>query len=287
MTALADFDTTTTFGAVLKESVRITPEDCREEVRHLSLELEEENFQIHVGQSVGLTVPGPHEFGNRQHFRLYSIASTEGGEHGHPCTLSLCVKRCFYVDPINGERYPGIASNYLCDLQPGAKLTLSGPYGSAFRLPADPEANLLMVGMGTGIAPFRAFVRQIYDRNGGWQGKVRLFYGARTGVELLYMNDLKNDLANYYDQETFKAFEALSPRPVLEEPIDLERTLKQNADELWALMLHHNTYVYVAGLEQASEMLENAMIAIVGSIEKWERRKAELSAGGRWAELIY
>ena len=287
MTTLADFDTSATFGAVLKESVRITPEDYPEEVRHLTLELEDEEFQFRVGQSVGVTVYGPHEFGNKEHLRLYSIASTEGGENGHSSTISICVKRCFYIDPVNGERYPGIASNYLCDLQPGARVVLSGPYGSAFRLPADPEANLLMIGLGTGIAPFRAFVRQIYERTGGWQGKVRLFYGAKTGVELLYMNDLRNDLANYYDQETFRAFEALSPRPALDAPIDLERTLKQNADELWEMMLHHNTFVYVAGLEQVGELLENAMIAIVGSQEKWERRKAELAAGGRWAELFY
>lgn len=287
MTALTDFDTTTTFEAIVKSSERITPEDYPDEVRHITLELDDENFQFKVGQGVGLSLEGPHEFGNAQHFRLYSIASTEGGEDGRPHTISLCVRRCFYVDEINGERYPGLASNYLCDLQPGAKLTLSGPYGGAFRLPSDPEANLLMIGMGTGIAPFRAFVRQIYDRIGGWNGKVRLFYGAKTGFELLYMNDLNSDIANYYDRDTFRAFEALSPRPALDLPANLINTLKENGDEIWQLMKDSNTYVYVAGSEKVSEMLENAMIAIVGSQEKWERRKAELAAGGRWSELMY
>ena len=43
--------------------------------------------------------------------------------------------------------------------------------------------------MGTGIAPFRAFVKHLYRDIGDWRGQVRLFYGARSGLELLYMND--------------------------------------------------------------------------------------------------
>ncbi|MBI3119749.1 MAG: hypothetical protein HYZ00_13730 [Candidatus Hydrogenedentes bacterium] len=285
---LVDIERTgVTFHGTVKESVRITPEDYTEEVRHIVLEVDHQDFAFTVGQSIGVIVPGPHEFGNEDHLRLYSIASTDGGENGSPSAISICVRRCFYIDEINGERYAGVASNYLCDLKSGAKVLLTGPFGSVFTLPEDPAANLIMIGMGTGIAPFRAFVRQIYDRLGGWQGRVRLFYGAKTGVELLYMNDLKNDLANYYDQETFKAFEAVSPRPALDAPIDLQRTLKQNGDEIWLLMSQPNTYVYVAGLERVREMLDSAMMAIIGSQEKWERRKAEMSAGGRWAELIY
>ncbi|MBI2435435.1 MAG: hypothetical protein HYV26_21485 [Candidatus Hydrogenedentes bacterium] len=288
MAMLVDIERTgVTFHGTVKESVRITPEDYTEEVRHIVLEVDHQDFAFTVGQSIGVIVPGPHEFGNEDHLRLYSIASTDGGENGSPSAISICVKRCFYIDEINGERYAGVASNYLCDLKNGAKVLLTGPFGSVFTLPEDPAANLIMIGMGTGIAPFRAFVRQIYDRLGGWQGRVRLFYGAKTGVELLYMNDLKNDLANYYDQETFKAFEAVSPRPALDAPIDLQRTLKQNGDEIWLLMSQPNTYVYVAGLERVREMLDSAMMAIIGSQEKWERRKAEMSAGGRWAELIY
>jgi ferredoxin--NADP+ reductase len=287
MARLQEYDVATTFEGKVLESIRITPEDAPDEVRHIVLEVDKGEFHFKLGQSVGLLIPGPHEFGNENHFRLYSVASTERGENPGTSTISLCVKRCFYIDDVNGERYPGVASNYLCDLQPGDTVTLTGPYGIAFSLPDDPSANILMIGLGTGIAPFRAFVRHIYDEVGEWKGKVRLFYGAKRGMELLYMNDQNNDLANYYDQDTFKAFEAVSPRPHLNEPIDLERTLSENASEVWEMLQDPNTYVYVAGLEQVSDMLDKALSKMADSEEKWLRLKKHLIVCDRWAELIY
>jgi ferredoxin--NADP+ reductase len=66
-----------------------------------------------------------------------------------------------------------------------------------------------MLGTGTGVAPFRAFLRRIYEEQKGWKGKVRLYYGARSGADLLYMNDENKDLTQYYDEKTFKAIQAL------------------------------------------------------------------------------
>ncbi len=120
------------------------------------------------------------------------------------------MRRCFYVDEVSGERYPGIASNFLCNAQVGDRLTVSGPYASPFKMPLDNRANLLMIGTGTGVAPFRAFVQLIYERRGGWLGQVRLYYGGRTGLDLMYANDEVTDLSNYYDQKTFQAFKALA-----------------------------------------------------------------------------
>ena len=49
----------------------------------------------------------------------------------------------------------------------------------------------------------------------------------------------------------------------------------------------HNGDVYIAGHEPILEMLDKAFSNILGSKEKWARRKAELEAGKRWVELIY
>ncbi|MDX9974986.1 MAG: hypothetical protein RBU21_18510 [FCB group bacterium] len=287
MASLNEYDVQNRYEAKVLESMRITPENSSDEIRHIVLEVSRPDFKYEVGNSVGVLVPGPHEFGNEFHLRLYSIASGAAGEDGVSTTIALCVKRCFYIDEFSGERVPGVASNYLCDRQPGDVITMSGPYGSAFQMPEDPMANLLLVGMGTGIAPFRAFVKQIYDTKGGWQGKVRLFYGAKSGLEMLYLNDKNNDLVNYYDRDTFKAFEAVSPRPALNVPAALDEAVEQNATEVWDMINDPNTFVFVAGLSKASEMLDSALGRIAGSPEKWQRRKAELRAGGRFSELIY
>ena len=281
------FDTETRYQATLLESHRITPEASSEEVRELLLEIGGSDFNYEIGQSVGVLVPGPHAFGHDYHFRLYTIADTPASSKAGKPQITLCVKRCFYIDEYSGEEYQGIASNYLCDLTPGQQLTLTGPYGQPFEIPGDKNADILMIGMGTGIAPFRAFVKHIYKTLGGWQGKVRLFYGAHTGLEMLYMNDKRNDFANYYDEETFKAFQALSPRPHWGEPSALDETLEQQQQEVWQMINKSDTYVYIAGHESMLAMLDQAFSRMAGSTEKWARKKAELMAGRRWVELIY
>ncbi len=283
---LQDYDTTQQMGATVVSSTRITPEDSDTEIRHLDLVVDRVDFSYQVGQSVGVLVPGPHEYGQREYLRLYSIAGGSRGDDLRP-VISLCVKRCFYIDEFNGERYDGKASNYLCDLKKGDAVTLVGPYNIAFALPKDKSANLLMIGLGTGIAPFRAFIKHIYSDLGGWKGTVRLYHGAMTGIELAYMNDQNADLKYYYDEETFKAFEALSPRAHFNVPVDLAGAMAQNADEVWTLLQDPKTHVYVAGLRQISHQLDEALVKIVGSAETFEQQKTKMIDEGRWAELIY
>jgi ferredoxin--NADP+ reductase len=107
------------------------------------------------------------------------------------------------------------------------------------------------------------------------------------GIELAYMNDQNDDLKYYYDEETFKAFQALSPRPHFDVPVDMEGAIAQNADEVWTLLQDPKTYVYVAGLKQIRKQLDEALVKIVGSPEEYERHKAMMVDEGRWAELIY
>ena len=282
---LSDYDTETRFDATVVESVRITPPDA-DEIRHMVLEVEDPSFRFRLGQNIGVLVPGPHKFGQEVHFRLYTVASAPDETSARP-RLDLCVKRCSYIDDISGERYDGVASNYLCDRRPFDEITIAGPYGLAFDLPEEEDADLLLIGLGTGIAPFRALVKHIYQDLGGWQGKVRLFYGARSGMEMAYMNDEQNDFTNYYDEETFEAFAAVSPRPHMEDPISLHGALNQNSEEVWEMLQKADTFVYVAGLEGIRQHLDGAFEEMAGSAKKWQRRKAELVAGGRWTELIY
>lgn len=284
---LSDYDISNPHEAKVVETERITPENDEVEVRHIVLEIDDPAFSFKEGQSIAVLAPPAGDFGNDVHLRLYSIASSSEGESGDKRQFAIAVRRCFYIDEFSGEKMKGVASNYLCDLKPGDTFKVAGPYGVAFALPEDPNINLLMIGMGTGIAPFRAFVKRIYATQGGWKGKVRLFFGAKRGLELIYMNDHKNDFTNYYDEESFKAFEALSPRPAMDEPVELDRTIEENGQEVWEMVQSPLTNVYVAGLETAAEALDKAMANIAGSEEVWRRTKEDLKSKGRWFELIY
>jgi ferredoxin--NADP+ reductase len=287
VTYLEDYDTEHRFQATVVESERITTEASGIEVRELTLDIQKPDFELQLGQNVGVLAPGTKEFGQEYHFRLYSVADLpERGGGGLP-RIKIAVRRCSYVDKYSGEEYPGVASNYLCDLVAGDSITMAGPYGLAFEVPEEMDANLILIGTGTGIAPFRAFVKHLYKNVPKWNGTITLFYGARSGIELLYMNDKRDDFAQYYDRDTFQAFKALSPRPSWAAPIDWDGALGERGEELWGLLTQPNTYVYVAGLEKMRGELDDAFTEIAGSEEKWGRRKAELTAGGRWVEVLY
>lgn len=270
--------------ATLVRSARITPPDAAEEVRHLVFRHTDLSLRCQAGQCVRIMAPG--QSGNKVHPRLYLIADNDV-EHDAGVEFALCVKRHHYIDDFNGERYPGIASNYLCDLPVGANVDFTGPFGYPFAVPDNRKAGLLMIGMGTGIAPFRALIRHLYEKLGSWDGKVRLFYGAKTGLDMLYMNDENKDLSQYVHQPTFKAFQAISPRPAFDAPVALDQAIAQNAAEVWEMMQDRDTHVYLAGVNAMLPRIEAVLADAAGSAAVWAQAKSALEAGGRWHEVLY
>lgn len=283
---LEDYDTTQRYEAVVQSSELISARDAADEVRELILDVRDVPA-LEVGQNIGVLAPGEEAFGKQEHLRLYSIADIPQTADAGGQQIKIAVKRVSYIDDYSGEKYPGRASNFLCDRKAGDKITITGPYGSAFRIPEEKDANLILIGMGTGIAPFRAFIKLLYQRCPDFTGAVRLFYGAYSGLELFYMNEERDDFAQYYDRDTFKAFKALSPRPHWADPIAWDEALQARGEEILKMLHDHKTYVYVAGLEQIREQLDAVFTEIMQSKERWERRKAELQAGQRWVELLY
>ncbi|WP_428264648.1 ferredoxin-NADP reductase [Haliangium sp.] len=282
---LQELDTSNRFTATVVSSQRITPEASQDEVRELVLDVGAA-LDLDVGQSVGVLAPGQKEFGQDHHLRLYSVADLpEKTDTGTP-RIKICVKRCTYIDDYSGERYDGVASNYLCDRRAGDELTLTGPFGLPFEVPPEQDASLILIATSTGIAPFRAFVRHLYERT-DFAGRIWLFYGARSGLDMAYLNEERDDFAQYYDKETFEAFKVLSPRPAWGDDIDWGSTIEERGEEIWKLLSEAKTYVYVAGLEQVRDALDGVFAKVAGNGELWERRRAEMVAGKRWVELLY
>ena len=120
-----------------------------------------------------------------------------------------------------------------------------------------------------------------------YEGRVWLFHGGRSGIDLLYQNDLIDDFAKYYDSETFEAIKALGATPHWSEAIAWGSVIGARGEELWRLLQRPDTYVYIAGLEGLRDELDVVFGEIAAGDEDVGPRKAELKAGGRWVELLY
>ena len=117
--------------------------------------------------------------------RLYSISSSHNATPGK---LSLTVDCVRYV--INKRRRLGLASTFLSErIAPGDELMVYVQKAHGFALPEDPSTPIIMVGPGTGIAPFRAF---LHDRRAtAAPGKNWLFFGhQRSDCDFFYADEL-------------------------------------------------------------------------------------------------
>lgn len=267
--------------ARLVENNALTPPGARAEVRELVLEVLQSGLVFQAGQSVAVRVAGPHDLGQQHHIRLYTVESAPA-ESG-AARISLCVRRCSYLDPYSGERFPGIASNYLCDLPVGSDLLLAGPVGLPFDIPQDPRTPLMIVGLGTGIAPFRSLIRELYEKR-HWQGRVMMFHGTRVGLEWVYRDAIA---AVGTRSESFAPVEVRSPRPAWDDPADLAEAVRRHQAEVWQLLSEPDIHVYLAGLTQIGQQFDTALAESAGGAEAWARRKSEIVAAGRWMTLLY
>ena len=117
--------------------------------------------------------------------RLYSISSSHNATPGK---LSLTVDCVRYV--INKRKRLGLASTFLAErIKPGDEVKVYVQKAHGFALPQDPKTPIIMIGPGTGIAPFRAF---LHDRRAtGAPGKNWLFFGhQRSDCDFFYADEL-------------------------------------------------------------------------------------------------
>ena len=92
--------------------------------------------------------------------------------------------------------FQGVCSNYLCDATPGTEVKMTGPSGKVMLMPEDkPEADIIMVATGTGIAPYRAFWKRLFiedtEAAAKYKGLAWLFLGVANSDALLYDDELQ------------------------------------------------------------------------------------------------
>jgi sulfite reductase (NADPH) flavoprotein alpha-component len=117
--------------------------------------------------------------------RLYSISSSP---NAHPGEIHLTVARDSYT--INEEKKYGHCSDLLCQIAEGSEIEFYIHKNSQFKLPAD-DKDVIMIGPGTGIAPFRSFLAE-RDATGS-SGRNWLFFGDQHfATDFLYQTEIQN-----------------------------------------------------------------------------------------------
>mmetsp|Transcript_40727 Transcript_40727/g.103674 ORF Transcript_40727/g.103674 Transcript_40727/m.103674 type:complete len:438 (+) Transcript_40727:66-1379(+) len=236
------------------------------------------------GQSIGIISPGPDKKGDTPaKVRLYSIASSACGDDETYNMVSLVVKRVLEVSGIswceysNVEKgkdpefpeaekvYRGVCSSHICDLKTGDEVLITGPTGAEMLLPDEPDANIIMLATGTGIAPFRSFVRKLFHDKATriprsrlaqllhgkdkYRGLAWLFLGVPYSGSILYDKEWAEIKELYPDN--FRYDYAVSDEMTNKEgkKMWVQHKVMEYADEIWPMLKEKKTHVYMCGLK--------------------------------------
>jgi len=260
-------------------------------VRHVKFDISKSDLRYLEGQSMGIVPPGTDKNGKPEKLRLYSIASTRHGDDVDDKTVSLCVRQLEYQHPETGETVHGVCSTHLCHLKPGDDVKITGPVGKEMLLPEDPNANVIMLATGTGIAPFRAYLWRMFKETHEeykFNGLAWLVFGIPTTPNILYKEELEELQQKYPDN--FRLTYAISREQKNQEGsrMYIQHRCQEMADELWTLIKQENTHTYICGLKGMEGGIDEA---ISGAAAKegvnWTDCQKELKKAGRWHVETY
>lgn len=194
--------------------------------------------------------------------RLYSISSSQAL---HPDAIHLSVRVVEYET--YGRQRWGVCSGQIGErTPPGDTLPLFIHSNQLFRLPADPGVPVIMVGPGTGIAPFRAFLEHKDAGVGHWP--MWLFFGdQRAREDFLYESEMLEWKQNGVLQRLDTAFSRDQ-----KEKIYVQQRIRENARELWQ-WLERGAYFYVCG--DSKRMAPDVEAALLESVAQHSGRGPE------------
>jgi len=206
--------------------------------------------------------------------RYYSISSSPAGDATR-CSVTVGVVEA----PASSGRgvYKGVCSNYLAGRRAGDTIHATVRETKAgFRLPDDPSVPIIMIGPGTGLAPFRGFLQERADRKakGASLGAAMLFFGCRNPEQdYLYADELKAFAANGITELHTAFSRGDGPKTYVQHQVAAQK------DRVWNL-IEKGAIVYVCG--DGGKMEPDVKAALV-SIYR-ERTGADADAGLRWID---
>lgn len=186
--------------------------------------------------------------------RLYSIASSP---LAHPDEVHLTVSAVRYES--HGRERKGVCSTFLADLvKPGDAVPVFVQPNKNFRLPADPATPIIMIGPGTGVAPFRSFVEHRAEQAGA--GKSWLFFGDQHYTyDFLYQLEWQDHLKSGALTRLDVAFSRDQP-----EKIYVQDRIIERSEELYQ-WLEEGAHFYVCG--DATRMARDVHEALISVVE--------------------
>lgn len=197
------------------------------------------------GQSLGIIPPGEDERGRPHRVRLYSLATPTAGSDGEGAVYGITVKRTIDEHWENHTLFLGVASNYLCDLQEGDEVTVTGPAGKRFVLPEDVNAHeYLFFATGTGIAPYRGMLLELLAR--GCERAITLIMGAPYRTDLIY-DDFFREMAQTHEQFTYLPAISRERHADAGGPY-VQDVLVQERDRLMPQLESDQNLIYVCGI---------------------------------------
>lgn len=186
--------------------------------------------------------------------RLYSVASSP---KKHPEEIHLTVAVVRYES--HGRKRQGVCSTFLADRAGDGKIPVFIHSAKHFRPPVEAELPLVMVGPGTGIAPFRAFLQEREAAGAG--GKTWLFFGDRNrATDFLY----EDEVNGWKERGVLHRLDTAFSRDQAEK-IYVQHRMLENAADLWR-WLEEGGYFYVCG--DASRMAKDVDEALHRVIEQ-------------------
>lgn len=268
--------------ATVAGNFRLTDADAESDIRHLVLDFGTQFFPVLEGQSIGIIPPGVDASGKPHYLRMYSVASPRDGERESYNNLALTVKRV--VTDHDGKTALGVASNYLCDLQKGDKVAVTGPFGDTYLMPNHAGSNILMICTGTGSAPMRAMTeyrRRLAAHDKPVVGKLMLFFGARKPQELPYFGPLLKLPPAFIDMHLAFSRVDGEPRAYVQDKL-------REAGPAVVELLKGDTSIYICGLKGMEAGVMDALrdVSITGGLD-WPTLHARMVAEGRFHVETY
>jgi len=283
-------------ATLLARSCIISP-DAPGDIQHIVLSLPEGMHYVE-GQSLSVIPPGIDPKSQKPYSpRLYSIASTRYGDALDGRTVSLCVRRAEYYDPVTGTIDPskkGVCSNFLCDADPNTIIKVAGPVGKTMLLPEDPNADVIMVATGTGIAPFRSFMHRLFVEETVarhmFGGSAWLVLGVPTTGGLLYKEEIDAMLKNAHPDQLQVDY-AISRE--MTNSIDggklyVQHVIAQNAGEFFN-RLDNGANVYFCGLKGMMPPILDALKKVAEEEHglDWSEKLKAWKANHQWHVEVY